>query len=55
MGNNLKLLVPEDLLYIAEVDGEPDAFIVALPNLNEAIAPCRDACCPSAGSACSGG
>ncbi|MGV6473719.1 GNAT family N-acetyltransferase [Azotobacter vinelandii] len=39
MGNNLRLLVPEDLLYIAEVDGEPDAFIVALPNLNEAIAP----------------
>lgn len=39
MGNSLKLLVPNDLLYIAEVDGEPSAFIVALPNLNEAIAP----------------
>lgn len=39
LGNNLKLLVPEDLLYIAEVDGEPSAFIIALPNLNELIAP----------------
>lgn len=41
LGNNLKLLVPKDLLYIAEVDGEPSAFIVALPNLNELIAPMR--------------
>lgn len=39
LGKNLKLLVPDDLIYIAEVDGEPSAFIVALPNLNEAIAP----------------
>ncbi|WP_349570573.1 N-acetyltransferase [Azotobacter salinestris] len=39
LGDHLRLLVPDDLLYIAEVDGEPGAFIVALPNLNEAIAP----------------
>lgn len=39
LGRHLRLLVPDDLLYIAEVDGEPGAFIVALPNLNEAIAP----------------
>jgi len=39
LGKNLKLLVPDDLIYIAEVDGEPSAFIVALPNLNEIIAP----------------
>lgn len=39
MGAQLKLLVPDDLIYIAEVDGEPSAFIVAMPNLNEAIAP----------------
>lgn len=39
LGGYLKLLVPEDLLQIAEVDGEPCAFIVALPNLNEVIAP----------------
>jgi hypothetical protein len=39
MGNNLKLLVPDDLLYIAEVDGKPSAFIIALPNLNEVIRP----------------
>lgn len=41
LGKNLKLLVPGDLLYIAEVDGEPSAFIVALPNINEAIAPLK--------------
>ena len=38
MGAQLKFLVPEDMIYIAEVDGEPCAFIVALPNINEAIA-----------------
>ncbi|MBH8613513.1 N-acetyltransferase [Pseudomonas mohnii] len=37
MGAQLKFLVPEDMIYIAEVDGEPCAFIVALPNINEAI------------------
>lgn len=41
LGKNLKFLVPQDLLYIAEVDGEPSAFIVALPNINEAIAPLK--------------
>jgi hypothetical protein len=41
LGNNLKLLVPDDMLYIAEVDGEPSAFIVALPNLNELVAPMK--------------
>jgi hypothetical protein len=39
MGNDLKLLVPDDLLYIAEVDGKPSAFIIGLPNLNEVIRP----------------
>jgi len=36
MGNTLKLLIADDLVQIAEVDGEPAAFIVGLPNLNEA-------------------
>ncbi|MCB1699287.1 MAG: N-acetyltransferase [Pseudomonadales bacterium] len=30
-------LMPDDYIQIAEYDGEPVAFIVALPNLNEAI------------------
>ena len=30
-------LMPADYIQIAEYDGEPVAFIVALPNLNEAI------------------
>jgi hypothetical protein len=30
-------LLPDDYIQIAEFDGEPVAFIVALPNINEAI------------------
>lgn len=41
MGAQMKLLVPEDLIYIAEIDEQPCAFIVAMPNLNEAIAPLK--------------
>jgi len=37
MGDQLKYLVPEDLIYIAEIDSVPVAFIVGLPNINEAI------------------
>lgn len=37
LGRNLKFLVPRELVQVAEVDGEPAAFIVALPNVNEAI------------------
>ncbi|TDT00099.1 N-acetyltransferase [Erwinia rhapontici] len=38
MGDQLKFLVPDDLIYIAEIDARPCAFIVGLPNINEAIA-----------------
>ncbi|HET8701934.1 MAG TPA: N-acetyltransferase [Nitrococcus sp.] len=37
LGRNLRLFVAYDLIQIAEVDGAPAAFIVALPNINEAI------------------
>lgn len=37
MGQELRLLIGPDLIQIAEVDGEAAAFIVALPNVNEAI------------------
>lgn len=37
LGQNLKFLVASEMIQIAEVDGEPAAFIVALPNINEAI------------------
>ncbi|MDF7662521.1 N-acetyltransferase [Erwiniaceae bacterium L1_54_6] len=37
MGDQLKFLVPDDMIYIAEVDSVPCAFIVGLPNINEAI------------------
>ena len=37
LGKDLKILVDKKLVSIAEVDGEPAAFLVVLPNLNEAI------------------
>lgn len=37
LGRNLRSTIPADLIQIAEVDGEPAAFVVAVPNLNEMI------------------
>ena len=37
LASSLRLLVDDGAVQIAEVDGEPAAMIVALPNLNEAI------------------
>jgi hypothetical protein len=37
LGKDLKMLVAEDLIAFAEVDGEPAAFVVVLPNINEII------------------
>lgn len=37
LGRTLKLLVEEEFVQIAEVDGVPAAMMVAFPNLNEAI------------------
>jgi hypothetical protein len=39
VGVKLKPIVFEDLIRIAEVDGKPVAFMITLPDLNEAIAP----------------
>lgn len=39
VGKKLKPIVFEDLIRIAELDGEPVAFMITLPDLNEAIAP----------------
>lgn len=38
LGNSLRLLVPDEAIAIAEVDGVPAAFMVGLPNLNEIFA-----------------
>ncbi len=38
LGQNLKLLVPEEYISIAYYQGEPAAMAVSLPNINEAIA-----------------
>lgn len=37
VGKNLKLLVEDDWVQIAEIDGEPVAMSVTFPNVNEAI------------------
>ncbi len=37
LGKDLKMLADEELIKIAEIDGKPVAFIVVLPNVNEAI------------------
>ncbi len=37
LGKDLKMLVDEDLVSFASVDGEPAAFMVILPNINEVI------------------
>ena len=38
LGNTLRVLVPDEAITIAEVDGVPAAFMVGLPNLNEIFA-----------------
>lgn len=38
VGKELFMIVPPDYTWIAEADGEPAAFVILLPNLNEAIA-----------------
>jgi hypothetical protein len=40
-GKKFKPVVFEDLIMIAEYDGEPVAFMMTLPDLNEAIAPLK--------------
>jgi GNAT superfamily N-acetyltransferase len=37
LGMSLRFLVPDDLIQIAEVNGEAAAFIAAIPNINELI------------------
>lgn len=37
LGKNLRFLIDAEFIQIAEVDKEPAAFIVTVPNLNEAI------------------
>jgi GNAT superfamily N-acetyltransferase len=46
VGRKLKPLVFEDLIRIAEYDGEPVAFMIALPDLNEAIKPLKGSLLP---------
>jgi hypothetical protein len=36
-GKKLKPIIFEDLVYIAEVDGEPRAFMITIPDINELI------------------
>ncbi|MDH5480088.1 MAG: N-acetyltransferase [Nitrosomonas sp.] len=38
LGNSLRLLLPDNFIQIAEINGEPAAFMAVLPNLNEIFA-----------------
>ena len=46
VGKKLRPIVFEDLIMIAEVEGEPVAFMMTLPDLNEAIAPLNGSLLP---------
>ncbi len=46
VGRKLKPIVFEDLIMIAEVEGEPVAFMITLPDLNEAIKPLNGSLLP---------
>ena len=46
LANDLRFLINDKLVSIAEVDGEPVAFMVALPNLNEVIQDCNGSLLP---------
>lgn len=46
VGKKLKPIVFEQLIRIAELDGEPVAFMITLPDLNEAIKPLNGSLLP---------
>lgn len=46
VGKKLKPLVYEELIYITEYDGEPVAFMISLPDLNEALKPLKGSLFP---------
>jgi hypothetical protein len=46
VGKKLKPIVFEDLIRIAELDGEPVAFMITLPDMNEAIKPLNGSLLP---------
>ncbi|KQO05154.1 N-acetyltransferase [Sphingomonas sp. Leaf242] len=46
VGVKLKPIVYNDLIRIAEVDGKPSAFMITLPDLNEAIKPLNGSLLP---------
>lgn len=46
VGKKLKPLVFEELIRIAEYDGEPVAFMITLPDLNEALKPLNGSLLP---------
>jgi hypothetical protein len=45
-GKKFKPIVFEDLIMVAEYDGEPVAFMMTLPDLNEAVAPLNGSLLP---------
>jgi GNAT superfamily N-acetyltransferase len=46
VGKKLKPIVYEDLIYIAEVEGEPVGFMITLPDINEPLKPLNGSLLP---------
>jgi hypothetical protein len=46
VGKKLKPIVFEDLIMVGEVEGEPVAFMITLPDLNEALKPLNGSLLP---------
>ncbi len=46
VGKKLKAIVFEDLIRVAEVEGEPVAFMITLPDLNEVLKPLKGSLLP---------
>lgn len=46
VGKKMKPLVVQEMIRIAEIDGEPVAFMISLPDLNEAIKPLKGSLLP---------
>ena len=54
-GKKLKPIIFKELVRIAEIDGEPVAFMLTIPDINELTATSMAACSRSAGPSCCGG
>ena len=55
MGDQLKFLVPDDMIHIAEVDGAPAPLLSACQTSTKRLPICRGGYCRSVGRSSCGG